>query len=339
MIQFDQLINIKIHHQTAKCYYLDIIYEIFGVNNILFIYLRNIINFWNSYKQIIIAYSLLNNIKSIDLFTKPVQLMIKKDEGHKTFYGAILTLALLFVMMANSILWWFAQMNQQDNKNYHRHLYQQDWDSINELKLQGQFLAAEYKYLAIDIYMCTDATRKANGPECKSKEEIDQILNHNYLSIQLTTIVTDFTNAKSPYSISSRIFKEINFFMQPITTIVDQGLALQDLQEYKALSFEKYSEIIDFTDSEQLVHISMRLDQSAKINQKTYQKLQDVLAQIGGLWNVLFTLTLILITPFSKFQYRLTMINSLFNFEGSEVDINSKSLYEQQNQTIIERFS
>lgn len=41
----------------------------------------------------------INTIKSFDLFQKPVQLMIKKEEAHRTLFGALMTLFLLTVVL------------------------------------------------------------------------------------------------------------------------------------------------------------------------------------------------------------------------------------------------
>ena len=45
----------------------------------------------------------LKAIKRFDLFEKPVQLLIKRDEGHKTVFGAILTITLVVIMLIQMI--------------------------------------------------------------------------------------------------------------------------------------------------------------------------------------------------------------------------------------------
>ena len=42
---------------------------------------------------------LVKAVKKLDLFEKPVQLLIKKDEGHKTIFGALLTLTISIIML------------------------------------------------------------------------------------------------------------------------------------------------------------------------------------------------------------------------------------------------
>jgi hypothetical protein len=45
--------------------------------------------------------------KSVDLFTRPVQLLIKREEGHKTLLGAWLSLILIITMavfFVNSVI-------------------------------------------------------------------------------------------------------------------------------------------------------------------------------------------------------------------------------------------
>ena len=42
---------------------------------------------------------LIKGVKNLDLFEKPVQLLIKKDEGHKTIFGALLTITISIIML------------------------------------------------------------------------------------------------------------------------------------------------------------------------------------------------------------------------------------------------
>ena len=62
----------------------------------------------------------------------------------------------------------------------------------------------------------------------------------------------------------------------------------------------------------------MRLDTIEIVNYRSYIKLQDILSNLGGLWQVIFLICQILATPITQLSYKILILNSLFNFEGAE---------------------
>ncbi|KAM3134862.1 hypothetical protein pb186bvf_013031 [Paramecium bursaria] len=372
---------------------------------------------------------LLRTIKQIDVFTKPVQLMIKKEEGHKTLFGAFITLGLLFIIFtifinnlislfegANPVIIGYQQqkfepslviLNSQNfnfqigiqNSDYATYIdesiwimkiksyskffddesnkeqwtsedipmvicspeairqenlredfsyvdqatnYCIDWDKIEKIPLQGQFVAQHFSYIGVEFFMCSNETKQTNGPECKSREEILSALKHNYLSIQMSTVIPDLSQNKNPFiqqvanfytTISGKLFKELTFYMQPLTLNTDDGIFLESMKVENALQFLRSTELLDLNDDgDKFLHLTIRLDLVENMTKRTYQKMSAVLSQIGGLWNVLFTLALILQYPISNLSYKLAIINSLFNFEGQQVVSNRKQSLEYFNQ-------
>lgn len=52
----------------------------------------------------------LKGLKKADIFAQPVQLLIKQEDGHKTLFGAFLTLALIaffmYMLIVNLLIMW-----------------------------------------------------------------------------------------------------------------------------------------------------------------------------------------------------------------------------------------
>ncbi|CAD8156370.1 unnamed protein product [Paramecium octaurelia] len=374
--------------------------------------------------------------KQIDLFTKPVQLLIKKEEGHKTHIGAALSMIVLVVMsifFVNSIVVYadrskpvtlttevyHAEPNlyelrpenftlqfgfqdssfatyidesiyfvepllvsksveiingtQQTQYNYadlplvqcskdiikqdslaeyfsHFDLstnYCIDWNKIDKINMQGTFDAENYQYILLKFKMCTEENKKKNVPKCKSREEIMKKLTHNYLSLQLSSYYVDLQTPQNPYipkgedlftTISSKIFKEITIYLQPVTTYTDSGNFFQDFHQDTTVKYMHHTEMIDFNEEDLLANVAIRLHTIEQVNYRQYSRIQTLLAELGGLWNVLFTIAMLIQVPFSTISYKLQIINSLFNFDGQEETINDDQdnyLLEQQDAPII----
>ncbi|CAK56767.1 unnamed protein product (macronuclear) [Paramecium tetraurelia] len=353
----------------------------------------------------------LKSLKKVDIFSQPVQLLIKSEEGHKTLFGACLTLGLisffLYLLVINlytlgqrdnptslttevyhaqpeyykfneqnftltfaiqspdyatyidesvyvveaqittkktktvdsqKIDEWTSQelpltsctpelIRQVELQEYFSHLnlptnYCIDWNRINELILEGTFDSQSYSFIQLQFKMCNKQTKKTK--ECKSRDEIKQLLEQNYFSLQMSSYVVDVKNEEEPFkpkgediftTISSKIFKEISFYMQPITVFTDLGLITEDNEIHKTLRYKRHTEMIDLNQSDLIMNVVIRLDQIEQQYYRSYTKIQFILSQMGGLWQVFFTIAFLIQKPINMLSYYVRILNSLFEFE------------------------
>lgn len=54
------------------------------------------------------------------------------------------------------------------------------------------------------------------------------------------------------------------------------------------------------------------------MNQRTYVKLQDIFGDVGGLWEFLGVLGVVLVVPVNKLDLQLKILNEVFSFEVDE---------------------
>ncbi|CAD8084647.1 unnamed protein product [Paramecium sonneborni] len=369
----------------------------------------------------------LKNLKKVDIFQQPVQLLIKQEEGHKTLFGACLTLGLisffLYLLIVN--LYTLGQRNnptslttevyhaqpeqfkfndknftltfaiqssdyatyidesiyiveakittkttktfdnqkidewtskeiplapctselirQVELQEYFSHInlptnYCIDWNKIDQLTLEGTFDSSAYSFILLQFKMCNDQTKKSK--ECKSRNEIKQLLEQNYFSLQMSSFVIDVKNQEQPFNskgedifttISSKIFKEISFYMQPITILTDLGLISEDYYIDQGLRYKRHTEMIDLNESDLIMNVAIRLDQIEQQYYRHYTKIQIILSQMGGLWQVFFTVALLLQKPINMLSYYVRVLNSLFEFEQEKKKSATIKVGEDQN--------
>lgn len=108
---------------------------------------------------------------------------------------------------------------------------------MKNVDLEGTFDAKVYQFIHVAFKMCSSKTK--GNVECKDRETIKKALEQNYFSMQLSSYTVDMKNAYTPHSpkgedlfttISSKIFKEIVVYMQPITTVTDYGIIQEDVK-------------------------------------------------------------------------------------------------------------
>ncbi|KAM3144229.1 hypothetical protein pb186bvf_003691 [Paramecium bursaria] len=379
----------------------------------------------------------LKAIKRFDLFEKPVQLLIKRDEGHKTVFGAILTITLVVIMLIQMISQ-LKSLNDRSNPQsfftevyHHAPDYQKwspnnftigfslqdstyatyidesvyivkailqvkstqvylfkaqfrqngvsttlfdqvpvnlttcnpsvlkqpelfnyftqnldmptnyciDWNSVDHLYIQGNWDSDTFVSLQLLFSTCTSENRRPGGPECKSDEEIKKQLKGNYF-ISLDQYKPFEPIGQDYYtSTSNQITKEIDFYMMPVTVNTDYGLITEDIQSLKTIRFDRNTELMDLSAGVEFLKVVFRMETTEQVYNRSYQKITLILSNLGGLWQVLFSIALMIQKPVSELSYRIQIINSLFNFEGSqekEFQQNRSKFYKERSEFNLE---
>ncbi|CAD8069656.1 unnamed protein product [Paramecium primaurelia] len=231
-------------------------------------------------------------------------------------------------------------IKQKDLSEYFSHFdlptnYCIDWNKIDKINLEGTFDAPAYQYILIQFFICTEETKK--DKQCKEQQEIKKALEQNYFSFQISSYTTNLMNPNSPYNpkgqdlfttISSNIYKEISIYLEPLTTLTDVGLIETELEYYKTLRYGRHTEMLDISSNDLIMNVVVRLDTTEYVDYRTYSKIQEILAELGGLWQVLFSFFYIISKPINRISRYLQLINSLFELNDSE-DQDENICYQQ----------
>ncbi|CAD8154036.1 unnamed protein product [Paramecium pentaurelia] len=254
------------------------------------------------------------NKQSIFLFS-----LIKRINGNKKEYSNK-TLITISKCSKNGIIQdeLVEQFDDQDLSNTYC-LY---WSKIDSLALYGTDDAPEYQYINVSFTVCQNGSKP--GIVCADQDTIQKVLNINYIHFQLTSYIInlrDFLQPQIPKvediytTISAKVTKDVEIFMQPITTITDYGYFQKELRKDTTIRYQQDKEIIDFNTDTSLTNVVICLSDTEQISYRIYPKVQDVLAQAGGLWQIIIVVALFLQKPFSELAYNIEIINKLFNFE------------------------
>jgi hypothetical protein len=205
---------------------------------------------------------------------------------------------------------------------------------VNET-LMGHYSYDNYSLFFISFFPCVNSTE--NNNHCKPLEVIDYYLKGTFVSFQMQDIELTPQNYDFPYiattkdiyyTISKKLFQEIHTFFQIVNIETDTDIiGFNDFQSFKSEKMLKYdtinimSNIIEnniYETGESFCNITLKLSKNILTQKRTYIKLFDILGNIGGLMEVIFSL-LKLVSSFStKIIYEESLINNLFEFNLSK---------------------
>ncbi|KAM3140759.1 hypothetical protein pb186bvf_007164 [Paramecium bursaria] len=232
----------------------------------------------------------------------------------------------------------FSLCDDQNNSQFSEiqvktNIYCINWHNNQTLSLGGE----QEIYIQLDFNTCVNNT---NNTQCKSQEEINNSLKSTYLILETSTIELDIHNQTKAFSsqkqyiktlISSDTFKQLNYYYKPVLVQTDIGLIGKSNIIEKGLSYYQHNEIMDIHPSNNFFTAKIKLTNTQSENYRSYPKLQNILAEIGGLWNILFLIMKYIQYPLSVLSYKIFLLNQLFNFEGQEENENEDSFTKIQN--------
>ena len=216
--------------------------------------------------------------------------------------------------------------NRDDLKSYYgrnsiNQLYCIKNDSEIEPELKSTWDGAYYKNLLINFYPCVNSTE--NGNFCQPKEVIKEYLDSANFAIYFTTDAVDPNNFQKPVvsfgkqlytPISSSTLTYIEMLFGHFNFITDVGFLFQDLETFRSAYYLNNRQVLSFS-SNIIVQIDMKLDKIKTIYSRKYDKIQNVLASIGGIIKALMLLSQAFVLPFIRLNFRLNLANSIFTFK------------------------
>lgn len=198
---------------------------------------------------------------------------------------------------------------------------------ISEIKLSGYWNEPQIDYFGFQITTCQNSSDSLII--CKPQEIIASILNNYYVDIYITDHYIDVSNYLSPFSRNLQIYykqidinmiKTMNFYLQNSILDTDDGFFFESRHVQKEVSIEKVDFDVNSRDPANPLLFETTIYASkleGKLMRK-YQKIQTLLAQLGGICNFLFFLGFFI----SKIENNYRLIS----FFGNELFIFPKIL-------------
>ena len=208
---------------------------------------------------------------------------------------------------------------------------------INET-LYGHYSYDNYSFFYISFFPCINSTKNNNN--CKPVEVIEYYLKGSFLSFQMQDVEMTPQHYNSPalprnkdiyIKIGNKLFQEVHAFFQIVNVQTDIDiLGFNDFQSFKSDQYLKYesvsimSNLIEnnlYEAGEPFCNITFKLSDKVLTQRRTYTKLVEILGNIGGFMQFLYTLLRIISSFSTKILYELSLVNNLFEF-----NLNKKSI-------------
>lgn len=197
--------------------------------------------------------------------------------------------------------------------------------------LEGHFSQDHYSFFMVQLFECKNSTENKN--KCKSKNDIDKILNGTFISVLFQSISVDPKNFLLPtqpvienyYTTFGKNFhKEIHIFIKIVEILSDQSFIFTSYKNISALQADTFQDMSTGRMGGSLCDITIKLSNKYDVIKRSYTKIHQVLGNLGGFIKVISTmLTLITIFPI-QIIFENEIINRLYRFNFSDNQTNQR---------------
>jgi len=193
---------------------------------------------------------------------------------------------------------------------------------IDNYFIEGSFDTEEYTFLEIYVYACQNSS---NQTICKSNEEIASKLNGFFALFTMDYLIDPQKYTEPGQAIGTDYFTPLsvgierytNRYIADTKVISDDGFLFSDQKTYNypTYSYDKESLLLDTGDSGLLMYFLLRKAHNEIVYERMYKKLQNILAEIGGIIQILYLFFYALSYPSVSKLYFEKIINSIYHFE------------------------
>ncbi len=206
----------------------------------------------------------------------------------------------------------------------------------NDMTMGGFWDGKFMSYIYLYLYYCPDDDQ--NSPDCLNLSDLKNLLMKQslYLSIIYPEFYFDPNNLENPLryqykttynQISINIIKKERVFIKPIHADDDQNLLVTKFNKYSQLAFSRFNNDFSFkndadyednTKSTKLYSLVLYFEKDGDKFSRTFMKLQDLAATVGGFMQLIFVAGKILCSYYNSYQRNIRLINELFEFNEPE---------------------
>jgi len=211
-------------------------------------------------------------------------------------------------------------------------LYCLNPNDYKNISLAGSWGEDLFNLLAFHVSPCKNSTE--SNIICKSSEEIQKTLAGGFFVVNHIDTIFEPKNFKNPRkyfrrnyytTMSNSYFKELNFYFKNIEYNTDQGFLMEDIKSEKYMQSDNIKELYDFRSvvSGDILQCNFRLSNQKDVYNRKYSKIQDVIAQVGGLVKAILIITNLLYFNFSNVSYYFYLKETIFELDNPEHEENN----------------
>ena len=220
---------------------------------------------------------------------------------------------------------------------------------VGDVTLEGYSTLESYSYFYVAFFPCVGQTK--DGRPCQHESIIDQFFQLNALEfkmqdIELTPQIYDSPSEPKEKDIAAPIYRllyqQIYAYLQIVILETDEDVVgFEGLSDIKTEKFLKYDEswiiaapsphYFAFDPTKPICDVTVQLSAKVLTQKRKNIKLIEVLGDVGGLMEVVWSFLSIIATIISDILYDKALINNLFSFDLDKKRIMIKNKNNQDN--------
>jgi hypothetical protein len=192
--------------------------------------------------------------------------------------------------------------------------------------IEGYWDDVLLRQLFIRIRLCDNQT---DGGGCSAISEIESFIDKQPIAWNIY-FQNSIINIQNPNPISSytlniyknvrlSVYRQYSIFIKPQTIYTDTGFIFENFQKDFCLSYDSsYIDESDFKHNLPLVDIIINVGEHQNIYKRSYIKVQNIIANLGGLLKAAMVVSYISSFYFSKIKIYQKIANSILEFGNKE---------------------
>ncbi len=208
-------------------------------------------------------------------------------------------------------------------------LFCYDSDIFGNITLAGNlesYPINNVNYFQFNITTCKNGTD--SNIICKTQEEINEKIEGSYLVFSYQDTILDPKNFTNPNSftlknyytlLSDKYIKHLFFYMKNIDYISDSGILFSSEEKKNFIQTENIRESIDYNTEDIIIKGIFMLSNNRDIIKRNYNKIQDVLAKVGGFIQSITFILVIFNYFYSTINFYIFLMNKLYFYDLNEI--------------------
>ena len=201
--------------------------------------------------------------------------------------------------------------------------------SNNDLFINDFWNNDGFQMIQVKFMECQNTTEDQS---CKSQEEINQYLKLQEISLYYIDNFVETTSYEEPfkkgirevfYYISNDYTFYLTNYIQHLQIVSDDGLLFITKKVKDTFIVDNMRDLTNYQKTQYFASYTIQFNNIKQLYYRKYYKLQDLAAQVGGVFKTLMIIGIVLTKLFEEHEYYQHLINNFFDIRTDDEENNN----------------